>query len=157
MSCGAQPIEPFLIATSLIGVVAQQLVRTICPSCRTEIPLEVRPDQLDGPYREEFTKLLIEGGSLGFSYGAGCEECMNSGYRARTGIFEILRVSSAIRHLIIHKAPAESIEDTALVDGMVSMKALGMRLVIAGRTTIEEILRVVPVGSEELVAETATG
>ena len=142
-------VEPFLLATSLIGVVAQQLVWTICPDCRCDIPVEVSPDDLDPVFREEFCELVASGKAAGFSFGQGCDRCFGSGYRSRTGLFEVLRVTPAIRNLAINKVPAADIEDAAVAEGMVRLRTQGVRMVIEGRTTIEEVLRVVQVPDTE--------
>ena len=120
-------VEPFLIATSLVGVVAQQLVRKVCPNCRCRVDIGITPKDLDAVYREEFLRVHVPDKPLSFSYGEGCDECFRTGYRDRTGVFEILRVTQAIRRMILAKATAEAIEETAVSEGMVRMRTLGVR------------------------------
>ena len=114
---------------------AQQLLRGICDDCRTKVPLEVKPEELDPVYRAEMLRVLKPGQPFSFSYGEGCDTCFRSGYRGRTGLFEILRVTSAVRAEIMKKSPAETIEDVAVQSGMMTMRSAGMRLVIQGKTT----------------------
>ncbi len=139
-------IEPFLISTSLIGVMAQQLVRKICPECKQEIPLDLPEEIGNGIFRREIAEFqdTFPGQELGFSFGSGCEACFDTGYSGRAGLFEILKVSPRIRGKIIQKAHAREIEAVALEEGMLSMRTLGVRLVLQRQSTLEEILRVVP-------------
>lgn len=139
-------IEPFLISTSLIGVMAQQLVRRICPHCAHHVPLELPEEIGNGMFRQEILDFVraFPDAELGFSFGEGCEKCFQTGYGDRAGLFEILRVTPRIRRKIIEKAQAAEIEQVALREGMLSMRALGIRLVLQGVSTIEEVLRVVP-------------
>jgi type II secretory ATPase GspE/PulE/Tfp pilus assembly ATPase PilB-like protein len=143
-------IEPFLLSTALVGVMAQQLLRCICDDCRTQVPLEVTPEELDPIYRAEMLRVLKPGQPFSFSYGEGCDQCFRSGYRGRTGLFEILRISARVRAEIMRKSPAEKIEEVALAEGLVTMRSAGLRLVIQGKTTMEEVVRVVPVPDWEM-------
>ncbi|MBI4584666.1 MAG: type II/IV secretion system protein [Planctomycetes bacterium] len=142
--------EPFYLASALIGVMAQQLIRTLCTHCRYEVPFEVSPEQLDPAFRAEFLKMGELGKPLRYYFGQGCDQCFRSGYRDRTGLFEILRVTPAVRKLILQKAPAGEIDQAAKDEGMIGLRTLGIRLVIQGKTTVEEVLRVVPVPEEEM-------
>jgi len=126
-------IEPFLIASSVIGVVAQRMVRRICPDCRhlIEAPLV---EQI--AYEKETGEKKTE-----FIYSTGCKSCAYTGYRGRIGIFEILTMSDAIRTMIVKNASSTEIRSQALKEGMVTMMNDGMHKVKEGITTPSEVLR----------------
>jgi general secretion pathway protein E len=126
-------IEPFLIASAVIGVVAQRMVRRICPDCSRliEAPL-VEQMAYEKEMGEKQTKFL---------YGTGCKSCSYTGYLGRTGIFEILSMSDSIREMVCNQANSSAIRAQALEEGMVSMGNDGMRKVKEGMTTPSEILR----------------
>jgi general secretion pathway protein E len=126
-------VEPFLIASSVIGVVAQRMVRRICPDCghSIEAPLVERM-----AYKKETGEEKNE-----FLYGTGCATCAYTGYIGRTGIFEILLVSDSIRALITNRANSSDIRSRALEEGMKSMMHDGMRKVQSVITTPSEVLR----------------
>jgi general secretion pathway protein E len=126
-------IEPFLIASAVIGVVAQRMVRRICPDCSRliEAPL-VEQMAYEKEMGEKQTKFL---------YGTGCKSCSYTGYLGRTGIFEILNISDSIREMICSQANSSAIRAQALEEGMVSIGNDGMRKVKEGITTPSEILR----------------
>ena len=127
-------LEPFLISASLEAILAQRLVRRICPSCRTAYEpghdliemLEVDP---------------LEIADKDFFYGDGCAECSNTGYRGRVGLFEMIVVSDAIRELINNRAPTLTIKQKALEQGMRSLRDDGLRAIFDGNSTIEEVLK----------------
>jgi general secretion pathway protein E len=126
-------IEPFLIASAVIGVVAQRMVRRICPDCShfIEAPL-VEQMAYEKAMGEKQTKFL---------YGTGCKSCTYTGYLGRTGIFEILTMSDSIRAMVSNRANSTDIRAQALKEGMLSMVNDGMRKVKEGITTPSEILR----------------
>ena len=128
-------IEPFLVASSVEAVMAQRLVRTICPLCKTEQKVEKEYLQRIG-----FPTADIE--TAKFYHGVGCEECRQLGYQGRTGIYELLVVSEALRPLIMNRAPASTIAQKAIELGMRTLRADGWNKVKEGITTIEEVLRV---------------
>ena len=128
-------IEPFLVASSVEAVMAQRLVRTICPHCKTE--QKVEPDYLR---RIGFPEDEI--GTAKFWRGAGCEECRQLGYQGRKGIYELLVVNESIRPLIMNRAPATTIAQNAIEQGMRTLRTDGWNKVKDGETTIEEVLRV---------------
>ena len=128
-------IEPFLVASSVEAVMAQRLVRTICPKCKQEQEVERSYIKKIGFPQEEID-------SAKFWHGAGCEECRQLGYQGRTGIYEILIVKESIRPLIMNRAPASTIAQRAIEDGMRTLRVDGWKKVKAGMTTIEEVLRV---------------
>jgi general secretion pathway protein E len=126
-------VEPFLISSSVIGIVAQRMVRRICPDCShlIEAPMVERM-----AYEKEIGETKTE-----FMYGTGCATCAYTGYLGRTGIFEILAVTDSIRALVTKKSNSSEIRAQALEDGMTSMMNDGMRKVQAGITTPSEVLR----------------
>ena len=128
-------IEPFLVASSVEAVMAQRLVRTICKHCSKEQKVE-----RDYLLRVGFPEAEIE--TTKFYKGTGCEECRQLGYQGRTGIHELLVVTEAIRPLIMSRAPASTIAQRALEQGMRSLRTDGWEKVKNGTTTIEEVLRV---------------
>ena len=115
-------IEPFLLSSSLLGVLAQRLVRRLCTHCK--VPVETT-DSLGSAYRP-----------------VGCERCGHTGYTGRTGIFELLVVDDALRGLIHRRAPESDMAAAAQAQGMALMRADGERLVSNGTTSREELLRV---------------
>ena len=134
-------VEPFLIASSVIAVVGQRLVRVVCRNCKTTYKPDAKVlDELGVP--ADMRKGLL------FSRGQGCPTCSNRGYRGRTGVFEILRMNEAIKRLVMEGKSALDIRDAAVADNMVLMKECGLAKVIDGVTTPEEIMRVVYVEEE---------
>jgi type II secretion system protein E len=128
-------IEPFLVASSVEAVMAQRLVRTICPHCKTE-------QKVERDYLRRIGFPEDEIATTTFYRGRGCEDCRDLGYQGRTGIYEILILKEALRPLILNRAPASTISQTAIELGMRTLRADGWRKVKAGTTTIEEVLRV---------------
>ena len=127
-------IEPFLISSSLEGVLAQRLVRRICPACRT--PATVAPT-----VREKME--MLSGQPLGgeFWTGAGCAECRGTGYRGRVGLFELLVVTGELRELILQRRSSAELR-TRSRGHMISLFEDGLRKAAAGMTSLEEIVRV---------------
>ena len=128
-------IEPFLVASSLEAVMAQRLVRTICPHCKI-------PQKLDRSYLVKCGFPEADLDSAVFWKGEGCEECRQLGYQGRTGIHELLLVNDAIRPLVMNRAAASTIAMAARAQGMRTLRDDGWRKVRAGVTTVEEVLRV---------------
>ncbi|MCD6165834.1 type II secretion system protein GspE [candidate division KSB1 bacterium] len=127
-------VESFLLASATIGVLAQRLVRKICEKCKK-------------PYQPD--KLLLERigitnpkKKLTFFRGEGCSACKNTGYRGRTGIYEILKVDDKIRELVLQDASSEKIRNVAITKGMRTLKQDGLLKCLQGITTIEEVMRV---------------
>jgi type II secretory ATPase GspE/PulE/Tfp pilus assembly ATPase PilB-like protein len=125
-------IEPYLVASTLELVAAQRLVRLICPKCKTEVP-QSDTDKLRADYGDQVPATLFRG--------AGCRNCLGTGYRGRQGVFEMMPVSDKIRALLLDRASSRDIRKTALEEGMSSLRDDGWRLVREGRTTAEEVLR----------------
>ncbi len=126
--------EAYLVASSLIGSVAQRLVRRICPRCKE--PVEVKPELLHaiGLTPEEARGKTFKG--------RGCEECDRTGYRGRMGVFELLRIDDEIRRMIVERTSSTVIKQYAVSKGMKTLLADGRDKVLQGLTTVEEVLRV---------------
>ena len=126
-------VEPFLAASSLEGIMAQRLVRTICPDCKEEYtPSTLLQKELG----------LIPDRKILFYRGKGCDLCRGTGYRGRIAVFEVIDVTPAIRHLTLAKASVDELREQAQKEGMVSLKEDAMNKVLSGVTTVEEIGRV---------------
>ncbi len=131
-------VEPFLVASSLTGVLAQRLVRRVCDACRQPYrPSDTELEKL-GMTRERFNAF---GGDLVFKAGS-CNECGKRGYRGRTGIYELLLVDDDIRQLILKNVDSSTIKKKAMEKGMLILLDDGARKVAAGETTIAEVLSV---------------
>jgi type II secretion system protein E len=128
-------IEPFLVASSVEAVMAQRLIRTICPHCKIE-------QKVTREYLERIGFPEADIATAKVWQGAGCEECRQLGYQGRKGIYELLLVTEAIRPLILSRAPATTIAQRAMEAGMRTLRTDGWNKVKAGETTIEEIMRV---------------
>lgn len=136
--------ETFLLASSLILVMAQRVVRKICDQCRTEyVPPEVVWEDVKkvlGPLLVKEEHLTDKKPKL--YKGKGCEKCGDTGYEGRIGIFEVLPITEKIGRLVLERRPAQEIEKEASVEGMIIMKQDGYLKAVEGQTTIEEVLRV---------------
>ncbi len=127
-------VEAFLISSSLEGVLAQRLIRMICPACREKAPLS----------KETLHKLETIGMDPGegpFFLGRGCDECRRTGYLGRTGLFELLVIRPELRELILNKRPSTEIKTQAQED-MLTIREDGLRKTYEGVTTLDEVLRV---------------
>ena len=132
-------IEAFLVASSVVGVVGQRLVRRVCPQCAERT--QPTPDEL-AFYREA-------GGRTprgGFVAGAGCNFCGHTGYHDRVGVYELLRVTNQMRELLVTRPTYESMRTLAIAEGMQPLRTEAMRLVSQGVTTISEVVRTIYVG-----------
>jgi general secretion pathway protein E len=127
-------VEPYLLASSLLGVLAQRLVRTLCPACRTSMAPTVGE-----------AELLADMGlarSQQLSAPVGCDACNHTGYRGRTGIYELLVVDDEIQRLIHDRAPEAALRDAATRAGMIPLRRDGARWLAGGRTSLAELVRV---------------
>jgi type IV pilus assembly protein PilB len=125
-------IESFMVSSAVIGVLAQRLVRRICPQCAVEY--EPPPDEL-GFYRS------LGGVATSFRRGTGCSLCAHTGFRGRIGVFEVLRMSDAVKRLLVRDAPPEALRDRAINEGMTPLRTAGMAKIDEGETTIAEVMR----------------
>lgn len=127
-------VEPFLIASTLEAVLAQRLVRRICPQCRTAY----QPDDELLRYAGVDRRTV---GDRPFYHGRGCAHCHDTGYHGRLGIFEWLRLTEKVCELILQRSPTMELRQAALTQGMRTLRDDGLRAVLDGETTIEEILK----------------
>jgi general secretion pathway protein E len=127
-------VPGYLISATLNAILAQRLVRRICPDCRTE----------DKPSRESLSR-LTDGATppLRLHRGAGCAACRGTGFRGRVGIFELLEIDDALRDAVLRGAPRSELKTLALAAGMVPLRTSAWARVVAGDTTVDEVLRVV--------------
>jgi len=130
-------LEPYLVSSSLIAVIAQRLVRKVCPDCRKAIepdPHELRELGIGS------SDLAHNGGK--FYVGQGCERCFQTGFRGRTGVYEVMLINEEIQNLVYKRETAGTIKKVALEAGMQTLRMDAARKVLAGVTTISEVLRV---------------
>lgn len=128
-------VYPFLISSVLLGVIAQRLVRKICPNCSQEHMLD----------DDQVLALKIRGArgrKLKVARGGGCVDCRGTGYNGRTGLFEVMPVTPRISKLIHDRAPASEIKREALNDGMLTLRECAIKKIAMGHTTVEEVLAV---------------
>jgi type IV pilus assembly protein PilB len=127
-------VQPFLVAATLEGILAQRLLRTICKNCRTAYD----------PSLSILNQLGLSQNDIGgkqFYTGAGCDKCGGSGYKGRKGIYELLNVTDPIRELIIERAPTLVLKQKAIELGMMTLREDGLRNIYDGETSIEEVLK----------------
>ncbi len=126
-------VEPYLIAGAVRGIISQRLVRRICPHCREEYI----------PEQEELEQLgLQEEKGHTFYRGRGCPMCFHTGYHGRTGVFEVLKITPALRQAILARSTGEKLRELALESGYVPLEQNAVRMVLEGVTTLEEALKV---------------
>jgi type IV pilus assembly protein PilB len=136
---GDMDVEPYLTASSLIGVVAQRLVRRLCPKCKVEIEME----------KNELIRLFPEVGDgtinqdIDIYKAKGCIHCSNTGYKGRIGVYEYLEVTDTIKELILKGGSTMAIEKAAIKEGMNTLRVAGIEHVLNGVTSIEEFFRVI--------------
>lgn len=131
-------IEPYLVSSSLIGVVAQRLVRKVCLNCA----VEYTPDE------SILKRLDIKYQNVKFVRGEGCPECHYTGYKGRIGIYEVLKIDTEMREMISKNATTETIRKYALSKGFQTLYDSGMKLASVGITTLEEVLRVTTIEND---------
>jgi type II secretory ATPase GspE/PulE/Tfp pilus assembly ATPase PilB-like protein len=127
-------VEAFLISSSLEGVLAQRLVRRVCPQCRADAPVQEA-------VREKLETMSGHPIQGRFFLGKGCEDCRGTGYRGRIGIFELLAVGAELRDLILHKRSNAELKAVAQ-KSMITMHEDALAKAAAGQTSLEEIVRV---------------
>jgi general secretion pathway protein E len=127
-------IEPYLLTSSITAILAQRLIRRICPFCREVYePTE---------FEQELLKGYLKQGSGTVYKGKGCDECLNTGYIGRVGLFELLILDTKIRHMVQEKKSSEEIKIEAVKDGMLTLRDEGIQKALAGLTTLAEVMRV---------------
>jgi len=139
-------VEPYLITSSINLIIAQRLVRRICPKCREEVSIpaglaeKVKQELLLIPENNKADRSRIKSEPK-FYQGKGCNEC-HQGYRGRLGVFEVLRITDRIEEAVLRKLPASEILKESIADGMITMRQDGILKALEGLTTIDEALRV---------------
>jgi type II secretory ATPase GspE/PulE/Tfp pilus assembly ATPase PilB-like protein len=133
---GEMGVEPFLISSSTIGIIAQRLTRRLCQACKESYT----PDEISLKYmgldpRQQFT----------FYRNRGCDQCSGSGYRGRVGVYEVLRMNAELRRLVAGGGSGEAISALAIKNGMKTLKDYTVWLLQNGWTTMDEVLQVVSV------------
>jgi general secretion pathway protein E len=128
-------IQPFLISSTLIGTMAQRLIRKICEDCKRNRPLTVEEAGMLNLQAPAGKRIIVK-------EGAGCIRCRNTGYFGRTGIFEILPIDNAIRDLVDRSEDFLKIKDMAIKRGMRTLRQSALRKLAEGITTFEEVVRV---------------
>ncbi len=137
-------VEPFLIASSVNTILAQRLVRKICAHCK-------RPAEISDSERETVAKIVADMpkqtreklkplDQYTFQKGAGCNACNKTGYKGRTGIFEVLPMTEPVKDLLLKRATGSDIKEQAIKEGMVTMQQDGILKALDGVTTIEEVM-----------------
>ncbi len=127
-------VEPFLITSSLVGVLGQRLIRKVCENCKTSFDPTDDDLKLLNITREEV-------GSNKFYYGKGCSVCNETGYKGRKALTELLMVTNPIRHLIMQRCPTQVLKEKARELGMRTVREDGVRSILNGETTMEEVLK----------------
>jgi general secretion pathway protein E len=128
-------VAPYLISSTIIGVMAQRLVRKICKHCEKTYELLPEEAQAVGLASDRGRKIVVK-------YGEGCPQCRGTGYLGRTGIFEVMEVNEKIRSIIREKADAEFLGKAAIADGMVVLREAAVMKMLNGETTFDEVIRV---------------
>ena len=128
-------VEPFLIASSIVMILAQRLVRKLCPDCKKPYTPDADLLRRLGISPEEAQKIT-------FYQAVGCSECLNTGYRGRLAIFEVMEMTGPIAALTMQRADTSQIRSQAIKEGMTLLVQDGIRKIAQGLTTIEEVLAV---------------
>ena len=135
-------VQPFLTSATILGIVAQRLVRTLCPHCKSAQKIEENSSLADewrglvAPWRAPApSKIYVP---------VGCDKCRNTGYKGRIGLYEILPLSNALKKLIAKDASLDDLKRQAHSEGVLPLRIEGAKRVAEGVTTLEEVLRVVP-------------
>lgn len=135
-------VEPFLISSSIIAVLAQRLVRVICPKCKAPYTLPREALLRYGfPLPDEVG--AETDGKLSLFKGEGCDHCMKTGYKGRTGVHELMMFSDTIRDLVLKKEPSHLLRNLAVSEGMRTLQSDSVQKILLGNTTVDEVLRVI--------------
>ena len=133
-------VEPFLVSSSIIGILAQRLVRKICTACKEEyVPTK---EELRDVGLSQKSDLRSQRSEIKFYRGKGCSKCMESGYKGRISIYELMLPDDKIRNAVVARSSSDDIRKLARSAGMITLMEDGLVKVRAGVTTIEEVLRV---------------
>ena len=141
-------VPGYLVASSVVAILAQRLVRTICKKCRTKFTPSEAVLKDAGFSKEQIARAK-------FMRGKGCNHCGNSGFRGRMGIHEILMIDVKVREMIFANTPVNEIRDYAMANGMVTLYGDGLEKVVQGYTTIDEVYRVAKRTEQDVAADAA--
>jgi general secretion pathway protein E len=128
-------VPPYLISSTVVGVMGQRLVRKICSHCEKSYELLPEEAEAVGLRSDEHNRIAVK-------YGEGCPQCRGTGYSGRSGIFEVMEVNDKVRAIIREKSDAELIRKVAISDGMVGLREAAVRKMLNGETTFDEVIRV---------------
>jgi type II secretory ATPase GspE/PulE/Tfp pilus assembly ATPase PilB-like protein len=132
-------VHPHFLASSLRGVLAQRLVRTLCPDCKVSFDMSLAPHTF-----EEVRPWLQPGEGQELYAARGCPACGHTGYTARTGVFEVMSIAPDMRRMIFERQPMQVLQKRAIAEGMLELRQAALLAVARGLTTSEEVLRVIP-------------
>lgn len=135
-------VQPFLTSATILGVMAQRLVRTICPHCKTATPVEE-----DSTIATQWRELVNPWNAplpSHIHHGAGCDECRGTGYKGRVGLYEIMPMTNELKRLVAQDASLDDLKTEAYKEGVLPLRIEGAKRIAQGMTTLEEVLRVVP-------------
>lgn len=135
-------VEPFLVSSTVEGVMAQRLVRRLCPECRRGVPLDSIQLPDDFPWSTLPAGTVSAGTVPEVFEAVGCPQCRGTGYRGRVGIYELLTTNDEIRHLAAHRAPTQDVRKAACQAGMQTLRQDAWAKLLEGVTTVDEVLRV---------------
>jgi general secretion pathway protein E len=138
-------VDPFILASTLVGVIAQRLVRTVCPTCRVETFLTADQMTMLGLDVHEL-RAQGQNPELMVAFGEGCVQCRSTGLLGRTGVFEVLEVDDKIRKLVIAKSSSKEIMKQARHDGLSTLRESAIKKLAKGVTSFDEVLRVTAEG-----------
>jgi type IV pilus assembly protein PilB len=135
-------VEPFLISSSIIGILAQRLIRVVCPNCKE--PYRVKKEEILR-YGMELPEEILNNGEddITLYRGAGCDKCKKTGYKGRTGIHELLVVNDEIRDMILKEAASHNLRQAAIKNGMKTLQDDAVAKILLGTTTLDEVVRVI--------------
>ncbi len=131
--------HPYFLASGLQGIVAQRLVRTLCPKCKLAVDISESPQTFD-----DVRRWMEPDQGRAIYVARGCPECRNEGYVGRTGVFEVIRVSRELRRLIADRSTTRELQEQALREGMLDVRRAALLKVAEGATSMEELMRVIP-------------
>jgi type II secretory ATPase GspE/PulE/Tfp pilus assembly ATPase PilB-like protein len=143
-------LEPFVVASALRLVVAQRLVRRLCPACRVPVPLQSDRGRTLLRALSPASRRMLDGAAA-IQEAGGCPACSGTGFRGRTGLFEVLRITPRIEELIVQRATATTIRNQARAEGMCTLREAGLRKVALGETTLAEVLEQTVADADEAI------
>jgi len=140
-------VEPFLIASSLVLVMAQRLVRKVCDHCKSEITVPESKkveitESLKTVPSEHLKRINLDLNDMKFYRGLGCDYCNNTGFKGRIAVYEIMEMSDELQKLAIKKVSGNDIFEQAVREGMITMRQDGFIKALQGMTTLDEVYRV---------------